>query len=206
MTNNKERRGPEVLVIRPDDPPKNINAHGLTDEQQQDWEHVYKDGKIQKINFIVLPYPDYNGNAKTVVGAVYSGACKLLPVQLPALLPPLKGPAAYEIRDIVSKGKGVIATRNIALGELIIVERPVLIYPTIMSDIHAYRSLPMYAKQWMAPEDWQEYNDLVNMKDSKISRFDGIKATNGFEIKLMGAKESYGGVFLELSRLNHRYI
>lgn len=142
---------------------------------------------------------------KTIVVAAYNIVHKMLPSLLPALLPPLKRPPAYAIRDIPGKGKGVIATRDISLGEIVVVERPVLICPAMVYG-DATMLLEEYAEKSMNREDWDKLDNLANVHGDDRSKLDGIVVTNAFIIKLKGGKESYGGVFLELSRLNHRYL
>lgn len=99
----------------------------------------------------------------------------------------------------------MIATRDISLGEIVLVERPVLIFPVMAYD-DAMMSLEEYAQKSMNREDWDKFNNLANVKGDDQSKLNGISTTNGFLVELRGGKESYGGVCLELSRLNHRYL
>lgn len=189
-------------VLRMDDAPKNINEHGLTPDQQRDRDILFGSGEFQHIIFINIPYLNHEYTEKFVVGAVYNVVRAMLPPSLPHLLPPLKGPRSYSIRDIPGKGKGVIATRDIAPGEIVIIERPILIYPLTVY-VEAVEPFQQYARESMDPRDWIKYHELVNVKDGCVSEFDGIRATNAFTIKLKEDKEDYCGVFLESSRLNH---
>lgn len=94
-----------------------------------------------------------------------------------------KVPPAYAIRDIPGKGKGIIATRDIALGEIVVVERPVLVYPLMMY-MSSFAPFREYAKLSMDLEDWEKFSNLVNARDGEEYEFDGIKSTNAFTNEL----------------------
>lgn len=175
-----------------------------TSDHQRNWDIIFGGSEPQNVVLAKLPYFDHNDNEKFVVSAVYNVVYEMLPPVLPALLPPLQEPPAYTIRDIPGKGKGMIATRDIALGEIVLVERPVLIFPlALLRD--AVTSFREYATRSMDPEDWKQFSNLVNVKNSDIPEFDGIMTTNAFTIELKAGKEGYSGVFLQISRINHRY-
>lgn len=169
---------------------------------REDADIIYGGSSPQHVVFTDIPYLDHNNNRKIIVSAVYNMVHKTLPSILPTLLPPLQFPPAYEVRNVPGKGKGIIATRNIAFGEIVIMERPILIFPRLMLDINSVLGFQAHAKQSMTREDWIKFNDLANVQGN-FPTFDGIRFTNTFGIQLQKGKEKYSGVFFELSRLNH---
>lgn len=168
---------------------------------QEDHAIIFGGPNPQHLVFTQIHYFDHNNNKKAVVGAVYSVVNKTLPSLLPTLLSP--PPPAYKLRDIPGKGKGLIAIRDIALGELVIVERPVLLFPRLMDSAGTVFEFRKYAERSMNHEDWIKFNDLANVQSTYISKFSGIRNTNAFGIDLQKGMEGYSAVFLEQSRLNH---
>lgn len=177
----------------------------LPPECLEDYSIIFDGPSPQHLLFTEIPYFDHNNSKKVIVCAVYNVVHKTLPSSLPTLLPP--PPPAYELRDIPGKGKGLIATRDIALNELVIVERPVMLFPLVMSDIGSavkVEDFQTHAKRMMNREDWIKFNDLSDVQTKYVSSFDGIRNTNAFDIRdLQTGKEDYSGIFLEQSRLNH---
>lgn len=111
---------------------------------------------------------------------------------------------------------GIFATAKIPIGKNIISERPSIILPThlrlggmslrkdeLLSQL--FRRLPV-----------DQHNGEVAQGDGirtlyfdpgrGTSREEGIVRDNGFNITLEGENQSYSGLFLTLSRCNHRYF
>lgn len=186
----------------------------LSPESQKDYDIILNGRSTpQPIVFTEIPYVDHNNNKKTIVSAVYNVVYDTLPSKLPTLLPPPSPCPAYELRDVPGKGKGLIAIRDIYPGELVLVERPILISPVLLIDVNfKFSSFHVYTERKMNQEDWIKFNDLSNFmqQDTNTStsiipqlKFEGIRNTNGFGINLQEGKERYSGVFLEQARLNH---
>lgn len=183
---------------------KNVNPNNpAPDPQQRSRNNDTPPDDDRNILLTTFTYEDHNGIENVIFGAISNAVRGMLPRRLPTLLPPFN-PPAYELRDIPGKGKGMIATRDIALGEIVIVERPVTIYETFI-DLESLNGFEQYVKMFMNPEIWKAYNNLCNVKGDSISHFRGVCNTNAFEVDIdfFGKHNSYGAVFLELSRLNH---
>lgn len=181
------------------------HRESLSPELQEDFDIIFGGPHRQRILFTGIPYIDHNNNKKTIVSAVYN----VVHDALPTLLPPSPRPA-YELRDVPGKGKGMIATRDIDPGELVIVERPILISPRLMmnENLNPSSSFRAYAERKMSQEDRVKFYDLANaLRDTTVlnwdSEFNGIIHTNGFGVDWQEGKEKYTGIFIELSRFNH---
>ncbi|KIJ24198.1 hypothetical protein M422DRAFT_146804, partial [Sphaerobolus stellatus SS14] len=109
---------------------------------------------------------------------------------------------SYEIRDIPGKGKGVVALRDIAMGEMVIIERPIFLRP-LMITAGLMLQLPKLVMERMDPRDRASFFALSNVKDPDVPQFWGIIGTNAFELEMKEGVGRYGAVFPECSRLNH---
>ncbi|KAF4577219.1 hypothetical protein EYR36_005206 [Pleurotus pulmonarius] len=128
----------------------------------------------------------------------------------------------YSIVEISGKGLGMVATKDLAPGDLIVAERPLLVAPRLLRTLgsvvfhdnatkeqqEAAKSFETektirYAYDRMRPEDQAAYMKLHNahLHDGSGPLF-GIMRTNRYALfDLQG--ETYTGVFEDLSRINH---
>ncbi|KZT34989.1 SET domain-containing protein [Sistotremastrum suecicum HHB10207 ss-3] len=116
--------------------------------------------------------------------------------------------APYEIVEYPGKGKGLRAVRDIELGEIIVMERPLLI---VCGANKFNMSGPLGgAIDLLKPRAKKEYLELFNCwKGEKgKSEIEGILQTNGMRIDMesWGAKPedgSFTGIFPVFSRMNN---
>ena len=121
---------------------------------------------------------------------------------------------SFEISPTTSKGFGMFATRDITVGEIIHAENPaVVVYPFVilnfnMTKSEIYRTLFGHLNQPIR----DQLLTLDNcMPSTACNVEEGIVCSNGFAITLpvpatYHAPESlHSGVFLDISRCNHRY-
>lgn len=71
--------------------------------------------------------PESGGNATSAIATL----ARLLSSNAPALGSVRSGSPPYEVRDIVGKGKGLVAIRKIPRGEVFMVD-----YPAVVADVH----------------------------------------------------------------------
>ncbi|KAF6757576.1 hypothetical protein DFP72DRAFT_891568 [Ephemerocybe angulata] len=111
--------------------------------------------------------------------------------------------AAYAVVDIPGKGKGVIATRNISRGELILTEKPLFtVPPTIQtSPVEFIKEKLVLTSE---PQRWAFFNlSYVNFpKDKDPLRDVDHLAFAIFETNAVQAGKEIG-VFPRMARLNH---
>ncbi|KAH8114081.1 hypothetical protein DFH11DRAFT_1509569 [Phellopilus nigrolimitatus] len=131
------------------------------------------------------------------------------------LLPPTPLPRPYRIGASLLHGAaiGVIATRDLAFGETIIIERPLLMIPRAVL-------LPVAANKIQSELEHQlevmlsqldeksraRVNILSNCKTAKDgSKLWGIITTNGLKCNFPQSRylPHYAGVFPDISRINH---
>lgn len=144
------------------------------------------------------------------------------------------GPA-YEIKDTpdTAMGKGMFATRDIRVGELIFSERPLLVSPRNIgvlgalhipaeqeNDMRTVQAVAMY--EWekqlevavgrMTEENQKAFRELMNNhKEDGSGPLLGIVRTNGYSIEEFYDGEertdvsAYGAVLKLGSRINHRF-
>ena len=105
--------------------------------------------------------------------------------------------AKYAIVAIKGKDLGMVATRDIARGERILAEQPLLIVSEGMKEADLAASVAA-----LTPKDHQRFSDLTcnEQRHGPKSAF-GIVATNGIPFRHRGKK--HGGLFLTTSRVNH---
>ncbi|KAF7433716.1 hypothetical protein PC9H_005681 [Pleurotus ostreatus] len=114
-------------------------------------------------------------------------------------------PKPYRIQEIPSKGLGVVAAIDFALGDLIIVESPLLLFrpegPTISSDLGAFEKLEDGKKE--------AYMKLDNVHpESECPPLVGIFNTNAYDVQESDHADSDDdppcvAVFNDISRINH---
>lgn len=125
------------------------------------------------------------------------------------------GAPCYSIQPIPGKGNGLIATRPIKRGEIILVESPVLKimhvseYELSMDDIRTqYDALNSETrdellKLYIAQKHEKTPENDIYDKVKKIVRSNGFRETEYDDDDCTLAKASYSVVFLNRSRFNH---
>ncbi|CAD6575901.1 MAG: hypothetical protein CYPHOPRED_005823 [Cyphobasidiales sp. Tagirdzhanova-0007] len=85
------------------------------------------------------------------------------------------------VQAIPDKGLGAIATRPISRGEIIIAERPLVVWPARLDAARAQELLDQ-----LTPSARKAYLSLANAADpsSTLDPILGIRATNGFNVEL----------------------
>ncbi|KDR70420.1 hypothetical protein GALMADRAFT_271519 [Galerina marginata CBS 339.88] len=146
----------------------------------------------------------------------------------PAPVPKPSGRWAYEIKETKATGLGVFAKRDIALGELIFAERPLLVSPkniaraigSVPSEydmptmqvviMHEWEKQLEFAHSRMTPENQEAFKALMNNhKEDGSGPLLGICRTNAYGVKeLYDGDErndatSYSAVLKIGSRINH---
>jgi hypothetical protein len=125
---------------------------------------------------------------------------------------PLKPPEAailgYRVADAGSgKGMGVFALKSFEVGELVLTEAPLVIYPRDPGDLDSDAMFDhLFAS--MNAADQKVAMAMANCKGSDMSPFEGILKTNVLGISLPGGGEGvpdgYAGLFPVMGRINHR--
>ncbi|PPQ89261.1 hypothetical protein CVT25_001345 [Psilocybe cyanescens] len=166
----------------------------------------------------VLEDQAYTLHTLTLPGSEFSEEAVISCLLDPALIPLLPNPLPYAHRPIdnpnfrvlqtAHKGAGLFAARDIAAGELIIVEHPVLILPTGRFPAAIYDELGNRLPEKRRRELLAMANS--RSKDECESPVEGIVRTNALMLELdpMGKiseekKEIYGGVYPTINRANH---
>lgn len=90
----------------------------------------------------------------------------------------------FKVTEIPSKGLGAIATRDIRRGEVLIRERPLVVWP---SELSAEQARALVGN--LTPSARKAYMSLANASSassssSKLDPILGIRATNGFNVEL----------------------
>ncbi|KAF8990517.1 hypothetical protein BDQ17DRAFT_1333435 [Cyathus striatus] len=139
---------------------------------------------------------------------------------------------AYEIRETPSMGQGMFATRPLQIGDLILVERPLMVLPVCMDD-SAVEECPRMLRELlkegrdtksiaapagliepmlelmfnrMSKENQEAFMELANAHthDPSSPRLSSIWRTNSYELTELGEEgDKYGAIFKEMSRINH---
>lgn len=129
-------------------------------------------------------------------------------------------PPPYRIAasTVVGAGQGMIATRQVSKGELILRERAVVVSPGFEVDMTDHDASPHEGERIICdlldhidPVDKARFFALSNCKTAgafKHKKVLGIIGTNGFQCFFPQSKfiPTYVGVFLDLSRCQHRYV
>ena len=87
----------------------------------------------------------------------------------------------FEVRDFQSKGKGAVASRDIARGEIIISETPLCVWP---QDLQAKQAQSLLDA--LGPKARELFKSLANSQpvDSNLDPVLGVRATNAFNVQL----------------------
>ncbi|TNY18753.1 hypothetical protein DMC30DRAFT_37797 [Rhodotorula diobovata] len=115
----------------------------------------------------------------------------------------------WEVRSFGDKGAGAVASRDIQMGELLIAERPLMVWP---NGINAEEAKKLF--DGLTPREQEVFMALSPGTDGEglVQRLDEIRArraTNGFSIPLPSVPGLTAGgrsvamVFPKIARLNH---
>ncbi|ETW78294.1 hypothetical protein HETIRDRAFT_242993, partial [Heterobasidion irregulare TC 32-1] len=114
------------------------------------------------------------------------------------------------IADVPGAGKGVLAVRDLALGELIVKERPLLLVPREIlysrapGATHPDAPLRMLVDQTMPPDDRALFLGLHHCKSADPADYRDIVDTNSLPVpSLPGHALEHHAVCAAASRINH---
>jgi hypothetical protein len=119
----------------------------------------------------------------------------------------------YQILPTPNMGLGMVASRDIKMGDLILAERPLIVLPKspylspfVEAEEFDWEKFIQPCFERLTPERQAAYRALANSHTRDGSEpLLGIVRTNGFGIPLQeGFSNTYTGVYNELSRINHR--
>lgn len=133
-----------------------------------------------------------------------------LPLRYDTLSPALEN--VYLISPAAGKGSGMFAARDIPLAGVILVENPVIIYPNLLLSLNETSGDEPYRLLFdgLHPDLRSKALSLHNSKPPHVcAQAEGIVRTNAFGICLPSGSAdldniTHSGVFLDLSRCNHR--
>ncbi|KAK5993499.1 SET domain-containing protein 5 [Cladobotryum mycophilum] len=106
----------------------------------------------------------------------------------------------FVIREIVGKGRGLVATTKIDKGTRILSEAPIFTVPRNNPDIEALERIVENKVKCLNEDQQRTFFDLTNIYGNVHSQSLGISRTN---VLPLGSKANCGGLFLETSRINH---
>ncbi|KAF6813882.1 A/G-specific adenine glycosylase [Colletotrichum plurivorum] len=115
-----------------------------------------------------------------------------------------QGPS-YAVKDIPGKGKGVVARRDIRIGEVFMLDYPVILAHRGLLDSLGpdYRQKFFPAAIEQLPETAREkVMALARISADKSNYAEDILTTNACGV-FLGGTESHVGLFPEVSRINH---
>ena len=120
---------------------------------------------------------------------------------------------AYHISVATGKGYGMFASRDIPIGGVVLVENPVIVIPLIMGMGEQMSKEDMFKMLFtrLAPDVRERALSLCNCKPASLcGKEEGIVRTNGLQVELPvpnirnPPNSIHSGIFLEMSRCNHR--
>ena len=116
----------------------------------------------------------------------------------------------YHIADARESGLGLFAAVDVDRGELILQERPLLVYPQLIP-FHSNRPVGQqypeldHALELMSAKNREAFFKLMNAQVEETSLVKGIIDTNALFLgPLPGAPHLYAAVCEDISRINHR--
>ncbi|KAH9850856.1 hypothetical protein C2E23DRAFT_860881 [Lenzites betulinus] len=198
------------IVIRPDDILKIPSPRVLADFDETPT--TLGHWSCDSVELDILRISDLSGNETValvhtddnhLVSEVYTGTIPTLPVRASTL-------PVYHVSDAGSSGYGVFVSSAINRGELIMSEKPLLIFPQLLP----YRNTASPGRQYAELEDavahmssqalgW--FFNLANSGVSEPSVAKGIIDTNSLHLgSFPGGARQYGVVCKDISRINHR--
>ncbi|KAL5510948.1 hypothetical protein ACEPAG_4705 [Sanghuangporus baumii] len=145
------------------------------------------------------------------IWALYYDTFKKIPNK--GWLPPITPtPLPYEIRTFKAKGRGMVAVRDIKLGEVIINERPILMMPFRMprfNPLNPWRDteeIPLQMLYQLEQEDREKVVRLHNCKSlDNYGPLGGIFMTNALSFSVPDSRvcTEYAAICLTISNINH---
>ncbi|KAJ7030043.1 SET domain-containing protein [Mycena alexandri] len=198
---------------------------GYKPPTQQDYDRRHH-GTQEVIKFTSQPPVPDGSNEPWTVCLFHSGTKELL-ANLPGYPRPMLFPKkpAFRVADVPGKGKGLFSTRALSVGDAILTERPLLIWPRglplsfpkgftheqfVRLSLEENEKHLEVALERMRPEDSEAFRELANChKEDGSGPLMGIVRTNALEVTGIlppGANEerqAYGATLRYISRLNH---
>ncbi|KAH9477849.1 SET domain-containing protein 5 [Psilocybe cubensis] len=174
--------------------------------QSVDTETYILDGRTYTLHTITLPASECSEEA-TISCLLEPALISLLPNPVPPAHKPITNPN-FCVLQTEHKGAGLFAARDIAAGELIMVEHPALILPTGRFPAAVYDEL---ARRLPAKRR-AELLAMANARSEEEcpSPVEGIVRTNALMLELdpkgtisQEKREIYGGVYPTVNRANH---
>ena len=167
----------------------------------------------RKHTFIQYNFRDPNMPAHLVPGVLFYDGMEeeiLSSLGLDRIPVPFSPPSppVYKIVPVDGFGLSMVATTDIARGQTIAIERPLLLYPQTVPCSSVAELLAYY--EWMVSELRPENREAVwahtNVKGPEwFSHLKGIMDTNGLGIgDLPGYPAMYAVLARDISRVNHR--
>jgi hypothetical protein len=162
------------------------------------------------MQFVACAIPCTSSKDHAILCTVYSQSVrKLLPRELKPVLE--SGPLSptYEIKDAPGKGRGLFAKYDIQMGEAIVVERPMLVFPNMEHasgmETATRRSLLMQLLGKLSKEDISLLSALSNCRPAYPDALGAI-FSNAITIALPGgSRDHHAALFPTASLINHRY-
>ena len=119
-------------------------------------------------------------------------------------------PPVYKIVPVEGFGLSMVATTNIARGQTIAIERPLLVYPQTVVGLNMAGVLALYERMVdeLDPENREAVYALRNVKGPDWpSHLKGILDTNTLGIgRVPGYPAMYAAAARDISRVNHRRV
>ncbi|KAJ4373764.1 hypothetical protein N0V83_002503 [Neocucurbitaria cava] len=114
----------------------------------------------------------------------------------------LNSGSMYALKDVLGKGKGIVAIENISKGTRILSEEPVITTPEYQQDDEWLKSHLSQQVDVLSEPQRQSFLSLHNLYPFQniVEQSLGIIRTNALPIEADGIG---GGIFLEASRINH---
>ncbi|KAL5521242.1 hypothetical protein ACEPAG_9165 [Sanghuangporus baumii] len=150
---------------------------------------------------------------KRVIGAwaLYQDVNDLIPANKGWQPPETPFPPPFEIVPLESKGRGLVATRRIQKGEVIIRERPIIMIPKMFWTNRRYQKLPedsimLQLLYLLEQRDRERFLQLHNcMSLDEYVPPSGILRTNALAALFPESKEcpGYSVICLNISYANH---
>lgn len=108
----------------------------------------------------------------------------------------------YALKDVLGKGKGIVAIENISKGTRILSEEPVITTPGYQQDDERLKSHISQQVDILSEPQRQSFLSLHNLYPFQniVEQSLGIIRTNTLPIEADGIG---AGIFLEASRINH---
>jgi len=114
----------------------------------------------------------------------------------------------FSMVETVGSGVGMVAARNILVGDIIIREKPVIVVPPqIKSSQYTWKEKVKYLENAVSCLPEADKSNFFNLHDCKrlrgsVKSVEGIFRTNNFALGPLTASTAHG-VFLLASRINH---